>query len=287
MWRCAMVGRLNAPLAAILAIPAAAILAIPAAAILGIPVAGLLARAEEAPLLETAQAAAGGEAAFAAVDNLSVSGELVAPGAQSGDILIELAPPGRFKTTERLMLPMIGSAEVVRVLNGAHAWTESRKRAALPGSRIIEDDQPEEALRRDLQMELAIDSLAWLLRPEPSFLQAFERDPEAEQREGGKSAVLEANDPRGLAVRLFLDPKTNRLRKIQDRARRGRPCRPSPASRSGPAVAERPSGCRLVRSAPRRGWWTSSSVTSSSSRAFSWRIGWRSGWGATSSTNCA
>ena len=81
-------------------------------------------------LLQAARAAVGGEAALTAVGSLTASGKLNAPGGQSGDIVVDLAPPDRFRTAQRLMFPMVGSAEVVHVLKGEAAWTDTKTKAA-------------------------------------------------------------------------------------------------------------------------------------------------------------
>jgi hypothetical protein len=166
-------------------------------------------------MLQTAREAVGGEAALAAVDALTASGELSIPGSQGGNIVIDLAPPDRFRSVQRLLFPMIGSADVSHALNGDIAWTDTRTRVAMPGAHVDDIAASEDELRRVLQSELGAYALAWLLRPAGAFQQPFEHDPEIEHGEAGKSDVLRSMDEGGHALRLFLDPRTHRPTQIR------------------------------------------------------------------------
>lgn len=161
-------------------------------------------------LLSAARAAVGGDAALSAVDSLTASGELYSPGAQGGAIVIDLLPPARFKSVQRLLFPMLGSADVLQVLDGTTARVESKKKATLPGTSIDDGARPEEALQRLLKADLNAYVLAWLLRPPPDLLQAFERDVDTERVEGGKLDVLRATDRSEHVLRLLLDRTTHR-----------------------------------------------------------------------------
>jgi hypothetical protein len=186
------------------------------AIVLSLPTAAAAPDDRAAQLLQAARAADGGESALAAVDALTASGELSIPGGQGGDIAIDVAPPDRFRSVQRLLFPMVGSAEVVHGLNRDIAWTNTKTRAAMPGAHVV-DDVPasEDELRRLLQSELGVYALAWLLRPAGAFQQPFEHDAETEHLEASKADVLRATDEGGRAVRLFLDPKTHRPTQIR------------------------------------------------------------------------
>lgn len=171
----------------------------------------------EDPSLAAGRAAIGGDAALERISAVTATGSVNTWDGQVSDLVVELALPGRFRTAQHLTMPMFGTGDVFRVLNGDRAWVEVRTRSAMPGSHVVQSDEglSEDRLREVLRSELAAYALAWLLRPAAAFVRPFAHDADAERAERGKLDVLASVDEQGHPVRLFLDAKTHRPARVE------------------------------------------------------------------------
>jgi hypothetical protein len=173
------------------------------------------ARAQE--VLKQARAALGGDAKLAAIQSLSLSGNLRrvvqadAPQVE-GEIELDVLLPDKFMKSETTLLPMGGaSITMIEGINGDQYFND---RQTSGGGMIMfrrGDDTPQgrEVLKQSLRAEFARQLISLLLTSPASFPVEFTYAGEAEA-EDGRADVLDVKGPGGFAARLFLEKQTHR-----------------------------------------------------------------------------
>jgi hypothetical protein len=204
------------PIAAVLA---AAIVIVPAstAAPAPAPPADPMARARE--VLSSAREALGGETALAAVQSISLEGDLrrqVAaeggdPAELSGGIRVDALPPAHYLRVETISpLPGMPGIPLATALDGSSAWVGALPHAAGPNvvirSAAAEDAGAQARLDDRVRREAALFLIALLARTDGAEAKWVA---EAEAPEG-RADVLQVTGGSGLDARLFVDQKTHR-----------------------------------------------------------------------------